>query len=62
MTRTSSHTRIRFGVNAQQLDFIERVRSEHYPHLSIADMVRHAVAETEVTETGLLRDKVKPDA
>lgn len=57
MTKTHSPTRVTFTVNAQQLDFIERIRREHYSHISIAEMVRHALKETEVTETGILRDK-----
>jgi hypothetical protein len=36
---------VRLVFNAQQLDFIDRMRRQHYPDLTIEEMVRQALAD-----------------
>ena len=60
MTKKAAECRVTITVNAQQLDFIERMRREHYSDLSVAEMARRALDEMETDEAGHLRLREKP--
>lgn len=43
-------TRLTISINMQQMDFVQRMRALHHPALSVAEMARRALAETDMDE------------
>lgn len=50
MKDPEADTTLTISINMQQMDFVQRMRALHHPQLSIAEMARQALAETDMDE------------